>query len=218
MFVILKNIYFWLIILVIILSQLKIKIAIFYIKKANNNELGIRLYIFKNFLPIKFELPAIKALKGFILPDLMLEEELEIANPEKLVKKDKKRISLDKINWQRVIEELKRLKRIIIVYRSIFTYFFCSLNCEYFSWITEYGAEDAANTGFNLGLIWWIKGATVAFFQSKIKFNRNSTHLHVIPQFSHPSFDVNLHCIFAMKLGHIIIVGIKVIGQYLKKG
>lgn len=210
--------YLWLIIAAIILTQIKIRISIFFNKKNINHEFGVILYLFSKYLPLKLELPVVKTIKGFIIPDFLIENEVEVAVPKKVLKKTSERISLDKINWQKLIIEIKRLQKLMRVYQPTVNCFIRSLRCEHLIWTTEYGAEDAATTGFNLGLIWWIKTTALAAFHRKIFFKKYTPQIQVIPRFNYSCLNIEFHCIFAIKLGHIIIVWMKAVKQYLKKG
>ncbi|HHV72686.1 MAG TPA: DUF2953 domain-containing protein [Clostridia bacterium] len=213
-----KNIYFWLVLGLILATQLKIKFSIFFSRQDSGNELAIRIYLFKNFLSLKLELPVIKMLKGFIIPDLFLKENWELTHPRLPVHKDKNRLSVNKIDWQKVLVTIIKVKNLVRLYRSQIAYLTRSTHCLHFEWHTEYGANDAATTGVRLGIIWFLKGILLAILENKIIFWNKNPLVEVIPNFNQPCLNVNFCCIFAIKLGHIIIVGIKVVGQWLKKG
>jgi len=78
-----------------------------------------------------------------------------------------------------------------------------------FAWGTVLGLEDAALTGTATGILWGMKGTMIGLLQRSYKFDRNKPHVMVLPSYNIPGWETMLDCIFDIKVGHIILGGIK---------
>lgn len=77
-----------------------------------------------------------------------------------------------------------------------------------FTWSTTLGYEDPALTGIALGLAWAVKGTALGLIQRGYKFIREP-RIMVNPGFTGSLRETFLDCIFEIKLGHIILAGLK---------
>lgn len=78
-----------------------------------------------------------------------------------------------------------------------------------FTWGTVLGLEDAALTGMATGILWGIKGTILGLLQRSYKFDRTKHHVMVLPSYNLPGWETMLDCIFTVRMGHIILGGIK---------
>ncbi len=77
-----------------------------------------------------------------------------------------------------------------------------------FVWRTAIAGPDPALVGPKAGLIWSAKGIILGFLTNEYIFKKPPCLL-VVPCFSGTSWETMLDCIFEIKLGHIIVAGIK---------
>jgi hypothetical protein len=77
-----------------------------------------------------------------------------------------------------------------------------------FFWRTTFGGLEPALLGPTVGLIWNAKGVIVGFLTNEYLFKKLPRIL-VVPCFTEPTWETMLDCIFEIKLGHIIVAGIK---------
>ncbi|MEG6521062.1 DUF2953 domain-containing protein [Desulfotomaculum sp. 1211_IL3151] len=91
------------------------------------------------------------------------------------------------------------------------------LNLERFIWKLKIGTGDAAATGIITGLAWSIMGGFTAAFYKKIALGRPKPELHVEPNFKKEVFSTSLDCIFKIRVGNIMITGIKIIYKKVKR-
>jgi hypothetical protein len=75
-------------------------------------------------------------------------------------------------------------------------------------WRTVVGKQDPAATGMTMGLLWGIKGIATSFLQSGYVF-KNPPRIVAIPSFTGTTWETLLDCIFEIKIGHIILAGMK---------
>lgn len=78
-----------------------------------------------------------------------------------------------------------------------------------FTWGTVLGLENAALTGMATGILWGMKGTILGLLQRSYKLDRNKHHVMVLPSYNIPGWETMLDCIFTIRVGHIILGGIK---------
>lgn len=96
-------------------------------------------------------------------------------------------------------------------FRKLFEFFFVGENnllrnssCQKFKWITKVGIANPAITGISAGLLWGIKyGLYHHFIKSRANMN-NIPVIKVIPEFFDAKIEIEFHCIFVFRGGHII--------------
>lgn len=77
-----------------------------------------------------------------------------------------------------------------------------------------YSTGEAALTGWTAGAAWWLVSSVLSILNNRIVF-LHKPHVQIKPVFGPRLFDFYLHCIFRIRLGHIIVRSIK---QHLKLG
>lgn len=77
-----------------------------------------------------------------------------------------------------------------------------------FVWRTILGGPDPAILGPTVGLFWGAKGMIIGFLTNEYIF-KQAPRMMVVPCFTEKSWETMLDCIFEIKLGHIIVAGIK---------
>lgn len=102
---------------------------------------------------------------------------------------------------------LKRIKNALPTLRPVISYLLSKTVIKSLSWQTKFGLGDAASTGILTGIIWGVKSTLTNWFSARVKRFCHHTQLAVIPVFSAASFSMEVHCIFEVRLGHIIIAG-----------
>jgi hypothetical protein len=91
------------------------------------------------------------------------------------------------------------------LYRLVVDRLLKATSCEYFSWKTRFGDDDAAITGVAVGVGWAVKETLLVNLQRRIKF-KNKPIIAVTPVFGENSFETELKCIFRVRLGNVISV------------
>lgn len=81
-----------------------------------------------------------------------------------------------------------------------------------FQWETNLGARDAAQTAIMVGLFWGVLGHLHAFLQNRYAF-RCRPIFNVVPSFHRKVLDTCFDCIFELKIGHIMLAGLRELGR-----
>lgn len=70
------------------------------------------------------------------------------------------------------------------------------------------GFKDPAQTALATGAIWAALGMSVARLYRQITMEVPKPLINVVPRFQTPGFSCHVHCIFRLRIGHIILAGI----------
>lgn len=77
-------------------------------------------------------------------------------------------------------------------------------------WCSEFGTADAAHTGLIAGLAWSLKSAALTAV-SAYSHLETMPRIHVRPHFRKVFFCTLFDCIFEIRIGHIMIAGLKTV-------
>ncbi len=77
-------------------------------------------------------------------------------------------------------------------------------------WRTLVGLPDAAYTGMAVGGLWSLKGMVLSILYRLISKTSTLPEVAVVPHFTGPSFGLLIHCIFTIRIGHIMVTAIKI--------
>ena len=193
-----------------------IKIELEYSRHKQDDQFKLNIYLFKKIPGLKLKIPF---LQNFLFP-FLTRIKAEISSVIFKLCPGKKEIELEEeIHLQEIqLENIKKSinllldkKQMALVFSSL------NLSCKKFYWETNYGFSNPALTGISNGLIWTLK----LFILKKIKKNICSLHnpeIEVNPNFSNSVINIRFHSIFSVKLGNIILTGIKLYLYRVKGG
>lgn len=189
------------VIIMIITSSLKIDLMA--TKNNKDNKIIIKIKLLYGLIKFKKELGSLKVTKKKKEIDGNLDEDLEIKmKNDSWIKYDG---YTDFINIRKKAEEgIKITKK----YKSLINYTIEKINFSTVFWKTEIGFEDAAVTGMATGIINILKSNVFAIF-SNSKKRPSNIHFKIIPNFKKQILNTYIHCIFKLKIGYIIIAGLK---------
>lgn len=80
--------------------------------------------------------------------------------------------------------------------------------CRRFEWRTNIGFGDAAVTGWVSGILWMLKPLLLGKLSSLVSLTKRPVVM-VQPEFNEKRFDTDFDCIFEVRMGHIMVTGIK---------
>lgn len=96
-------------------------------------------------------------------------------------------------------------------YDSAIRYLLRSTTVYDFIWLTSYGFENPAYAGMAYGMFWSIKSIIFNYLQGKIKKVLNKPRFNIQPNFFSKGYSTRISCIFALRIGHIITAGLKIL-------
>lgn len=199
-----------LILLMIITMFFRIKFDVKYSRKKADDLLRVEMTALKGLVRYKAEVPVVDLDRYFLEPILKIEADIEgvvthpIEDKGMLVK-----IPLVSEILQKLPTYIKDGLRYYRTYRSALKGLLKSIRCHHLSWSTQIGFDDPANTGIAAGLLWGAKGFFYRVFKSSIGDMTTAPRFNVTPSFTGPCLKLDFHCIFDMRIGHIILAGLK---------
>jgi hypothetical protein len=129
-------------------------------------------------------------------------------------KKKKKKAGFDEIYKKYVyIKERYHSNRHII--NRIRKYLRCKIKLEEFDFCFILGTGDAYYTAILSGVVWALTGALCSLVLRNQELKKQ--HVDVKADFNQKRLNINLDCIFSIKLVHIIVVGFIILPYYLKR-
>ncbi|WP_432664834.1 DUF2953 domain-containing protein [Wukongibacter baidiensis] len=185
--------------LIILIFISSVHINIKFIKDDELNKVIIKIKTLYGLLRFKKELDEFnlttkkEEVKGGIDEELEVEVESDSAS--------KKEDQADFINIRKGIENMQK-------YKNVINYIIRKIDLHTFFWNTEVGFDDAALTGLSIGIINIFK-SNVFVMLNNTSIRPNNICLKVLPNFNRQTLKTNIHSIFKVKLGHIIIAGLK---------
>ena len=112
--------------------------------------------------------------------------------------------------WQNIpqlIEQFNRIKR----------KFYRGIHCKAINWRVEIGYKDACHTALAVGSFWTMFGFALSYLCRQVTMEVESPAIVVVPQFKKEGFFCDIQCIFHLRIGHIIFVGLTLLRTF-KRG
>jgi len=112
--------------------------------------------------------------------------------------------------WQNIPMLLKHINRIK-------RQFYRGIHCKSINWRVEIGYKDACHTAIAAGSFWTMFGFAFSYLYRQVTMEVQSPAIVVIPQFKKEGFFCDIQCIFHLRIGHIIFVGLRLLRTF-KRG
>ncbi len=195
---------------------LRVRFDVGYRRDGEDDHLKIEMTMLKRLIRYKTEIPVVELDRFFLDPVLKVETDIENVVSDPIEDKG----MIVKIPIIKLIRKLPRFIKnglhYFNRYKTALYGLLKSIRCYRLKWITHIGLEDPADTGMVIGLIWSIKGFMYRVFRSNVGRMEQKPELSVIPNFGSSCLKLDFHCIFDMRIGHIIIAGLKFVKLRLK--
>lgn len=206
--------YWYLIIFLLIFIALliisNVKVNILLNKERKNDFIQIKISLFFGLINLTKKIPLIKfesfeegiKFKSETDGTGIHTNKKDRITPEKAAKweKDYRYMIKNIKNFYRTTEKL--LKHVYI---------------EQFKWESNFGTGDAMNTGILTGVIWGIKGISLGIISNFMILHTKPT-ISVTPIYDKQVFKSRLECIIKVRLGHVILTGIKLLFKLYQGG
>lgn len=198
------------------ISRLKLYFEVIYHRSANNDELTVKIKIFKSLVLYNMCIPAIafKANPEALLP--WLEAEIASGNQNSSIKTHsereqrflKKSSKIYTVNLKRFYLAIKSVRNWFDIYNEFMRKVIRSSRCEYLCWNTTCGTGDAATTALISGLLWSFKGRALERIKNYSAFQVPPV-IHINPEWGKARFTTAFQCIFSIRIGHVITAVMK---------
>jgi hypothetical protein len=199
--------------------QVKIYIELAYQRQREDDKLTIKVRVLPRAV-YTLEVPFLQLEKQTDIPWIKSELDTSQGKTQTNIRREQKFLkNLANIylwhprHWRKLIREFDFYRKI---YNTLLDKLLSKTTCEFFSWHTTYGCDDAAVTGLSIGALWALKTALMQKMQHRLRFT-HKPKLQVTPAFGRNSFEVDLKCIFSIRLGNVINVVIDAV-NFARKG
>jgi len=96
--------------------------------------------------------------------------------------------------------------------------FYRSIQCTHLDWRVEIGYANPVATALAAGAFWSMLGTMSARLYRQVTVRVQEPYLLVVPQFQKPGFACDFHCIFDVRIGHIIFAGFRLLWTLRRLG
>lgn len=188
-------------VIIILISSVRVHLEV--AKENHDNKVIIKIRMLYGLIRLKKELDQIKLTQKKEEVDGDVDEDLELEIESGSGTSTKS--NTDFINVRKQIDKsMEMFKK----YKSVINYLMNKINFRTLYWKTEIGFDDAALTGMSIGIVNIFKSNVYAMFNN-INFKPEKIYFKVIPNFNREILKTDIHSIFKVKIGYIIIAGLK---------
>ncbi len=190
-----------LVLVFLIICLVKLNIVVEYSRQGINDHFVLSFFILNKIIKYKYEIPKLDAGKKGI-------------KYRKIKKKGKKEKDVsnnkDKTAYGDIIAKFERFRNLLNKYNMlisrIYKYLKCRLHIKKIDINISIGMDNAHHTAVLIGLCWSAVGLLVSFLHNKLNIMEKT--INIKPDYMGKKFKVDLFCIFSVRIGHIIIVGL----------
>lgn len=206
--------------IVLALARVKLFVGLSYRRRGRDDHLAVDVYALKKLVSYHLEVPMarIATRGGLPWPETAVDTaggqtETRAKGEQRFVRKSWRIFRFQPRRWHHLMMQLRFYTRL---YKRAAARLLVATECEKLSWRTGLGTGDAALTGVATGMAWQIKGTTYTSMQRRLKSVSRPDFL-VQPYYGREGVDIELECIFSIRLGNVINATTAAI-RYLAKG
>ncbi|MDT8901113.1 DUF2953 domain-containing protein [Anaeroselena agilis] len=193
--------------LFVIVARLKLFISLAYRRRGEDDRLAIDVYALRKIVNYHLEVPLarISSRDGLPWPEAVVDTpdgqtETHAGAEQRYVRNTWKIFRHHPRHWHRLMKQFRYYTRI---YKQLAAFVLATVTCEKLSWRTKLGTGDAALTGVTAGLAWQMKAQVYAFMQKRLKSVARPV-FRVSPLYAREGVEIELECIFSIRLGNVI--------------
>ena len=199
------------VILLILIILMPVSIRLRYSRRSSDDHFMVYYCPFHNITMFKLEIPIVQLRFQGLEPYLKLFGELEGISPKPVVKSE---VKVKTPPWYKLPKILNLTPEYIVAGTKLVTINKDLLNrvaCLKLQWETDFGFKDASITGITAGTLWAAKSLLVKQISRSIKMGHRVIKFNVTPNYAKPGLSVDFDCILRVRLGYIIIAGVRVL-------
>jgi len=189
-----------------IIFWVKATIVFHYSRREENDHLELKLSALGGFWQFKLVVPTLKLdLEQGI--GLLTQQEARAPTGEK-----RKAIQKLKVRYLRVgffYALFPHLPYLLKEFNKIKRQFYRGIHCTEFDWEVEYGHTNPAVTALVSGSFWAMLGYSLGRMYNQVTMDVQEPRIMVKPDFQKPGFACVHKNSFNLRLGHVMIVGLR---------
>jgi len=189
---------------------LRIRFDVRYKRKGEDDLFELQMTMLRGLVKFKTKIPMVEIESRLIKPMVKVKAEAEAGIPHPVTGKG----AIIKIPLLRIFKDfphyLKKGLQYFNRYKTVIKKVMRSIRFHYFSWTTQIGLGDPADTGIATGVVWALKGLFFPIINSSLGSMKTPPKLLVQPCFDSRCLWLDFRCIFDIRIGHIIIAGLNI--------
>jgi hypothetical protein len=179
-----------------------------YRRQEENDHLEIKMTAVGGLWKFKLQIPTAR-LKWEEGPKLEVAEEAQAMSGEQRDTQVNVRFRYFRRNffyrlWPKIPGLLRK-------FNELKAKFYRGIHCTLVDWKVKIGSQDAAYTAIETGCFWSIFGYSLAKLYKQVTMDTPQPKLSVIPSFNKPGFSCDIHCVFKLRIGHIMMIGLDLV-------
>lgn len=189
---------------IIVVLSIKAKVLLEFLRDGYNDHFTISLHILGDLINYKYEVPLIDLEKNGI-KIRKFKEKRDVKEAEEKAERKVNFFSL----YEKIITIIKAKNEKNDIICEIREYLMGKLVMENMKLKVIIGTGDVYYTGIISGLVWGVVGVLTSYVLNNVKSIEKN--ISVINDFKNKKLNVDLHCIFSIRVVHIIVVRLKII-------
>ncbi len=185
----------------------KVRFDIQFVRKGSDDHLKAEISILRGLIRFKAEVPVADIDISRFSQLMKVETNAEGISPPVGDKGFNFKVPLAEI-LVHLPRHIKMGIQFLRRYRKAINSLLKSVRFRHFSWKTEIGLGDPANTGIATGFLWAVKGVIYGILSRSVGTVENRPQIAVIPCYYNTCLRLEFHCIFDLRIGNIIIAGL----------
>lgn len=184
-----------------------------YRRQEENDHLEINLTALRGLWTLKLNIPTVQ-LEWEKGPQLEVEETTVAPTGEK--RKARNRFKFRYVYLQFFYHFIPIIPNMLLQMQRIKNKFYRGIHCTLVDWKIGIGLEDPADTAIAAGGFWGMLGYSLAKLYRQVTMDDREPKILVEPNFQNQGFYCKFHCIFNLRIGHIILVGLDLVRTFIR--
>lgn len=191
-------------IILILLLIMPVRADLLYQRHGADDLFKVKISSFGGLLNINVTVPVLEQRFNWLEPFFRLVLRSRVGG---LTVKDETILDPGEWSWDRIRLWVKEAKWALAIVKPNARYLLSKSVIHHLSWQTKLGTGDAAVTGMLAGMVWGLNSTICAWLTHQVKKIVTRPKISVVPVFAVSAFALDIHCIFEVRAGHIIIAG-----------
>ncbi len=189
------------------LVRLRLFVGLSYRRRGHDDHLAVDVYALKKLVSYHLEIPIARVARrgGLPWPETVVDTpsgraETHARRERRFVRTTWHIFRHHPRHWHHLMRQLRFYTRL---YNREAARLLAATACEKLSWRTGLGTGDAALTGLAAGLAWQLKSSAYAGMRRRLGSVPRPA-FGVRPLYAREGVDIELECIFSIRLGNVI--------------
>jgi hypothetical protein len=184
-----------------------------YCRREENDHFEIRLSALHGLWKFNLQVPTVQ-LEWEKGPQIQTQETSIAPTGEK--RKSRNKIKFRYFNRGFFYHFIPQLPKMLIQLQRVKNKFYRGIHCTLVDWKVGIGYEDPAETAIVAGSFWGMLSYSLARLYRQVTMETKEPRIQVEPNFQKQGFRCTIHCIFNLRIGHIMFVGLDLVRIFMR--